>query len=122
MASTRTGNASATPIRLTNSPSAPEYRLVDPDVTHPWRQKELLLKINEKLPATRRINQHHLRAVRLLYQIDLNHEYFHKSKFSSPQYSAALYEWMLDQFARDSAFFVKAADEFRRRQASGVGV
>jgi hypothetical protein len=42
-------------------------------------------------------------------------EFFHKSKFASPQYSAALYEWLLDQYTRDGQFFVKAADEFRRR-------
>lgn len=108
----------ATPIRITSNPTAPEYRLVDPDVTHPWRGKELITEINKKLPDGKKINQHHIRSLRVLYDIDSNAEFFHKSKFASPQYSAALYEWLLDQYTRDGQFFVKAADEFHRRNAA----
>ncbi|MBX3306557.1 MAG: putative DNA binding domain-containing protein [Nitrospira sp.] len=107
------------PIRITNNAAAPEYRLVDPDVTHPWRGKELIAEINKKLPDGKKINQHHIRALRSLYDIDSNPEFFHKSKFASPQYSAALYEWPLGQYTRDGQFFVKTADEFRRRTAAG---
>lgn len=114
----QSSSADATPIRITDNPSAPEYRLVDPDVTHPWRQKELIAEINKKLPDGKRLNQHHVRAVRQLYEIDSKPEFYHKGKFSSPQYSAALYEWLLDQFTRDGQFFIKAADELRRRNAA----
>lgn len=108
----------ATPIRITDNPAAPEYRLVDPDVTHPWRQKELIGEINKKLPEGKRINQYHIRAIRVLYEIDAKAEFYHKGKFSSPQYSAALYEWLLQEYARDGQFFAKAADEYRRRSAA----
>lgn len=108
----------ATPIRITDNPAAPEYRLIDPDVTHPWRQKELVAEINKKLPEGKRINQYHVRALRTLYEIDSKAEFFHKGKFSSPQYSAALYEWLLQEYARDGQFFAKAADEYRRRSAA----
>lgn len=111
----QSNSSDATPIRITSNPAAPEYRLVDPDVTHPWRGKELISEINKKLPDGKKINPHHIRALRVLYGIDNTPEFFHKSKFASPQYSAALYEWLLDQYTRDGQFFVKAADEFRRR-------
>jgi len=77
-----------------------------------------LANVNAKLPDGKRINQFHVQAIRHLYQIDQKPEFFHKSKFSSPQYSASLYEWLLGQYSRDSQFFVKAADEWRRRAAS----
>lgn len=115
---TQSAGANAVPIRITDNPTAPEYRLVDPDVTHPWRGKELIAKINEQLPDGKRINQFHIRALRHLYEVDGKAEFFHKGKFSSPQYSAALYQWLLDHYARDRQFFAKAADEFRRQRSA----
>jgi hypothetical protein len=108
----------AVPIRITDNPTAPEYRLVDPDVTHPWRQKELIGEINKRLPDGKKINQYNIRAVRQLFEIDGKPEFFHKGKFSSPQYSAALYEWLLSQYTRDGQFFIRTADELRRRNAA----
>jgi hypothetical protein len=109
----------ATPIRITENPAAPEYRLVDPDITHPWRQKELLAEINKSLLDKHRINQFDVLAVRNLYYVDANHRYFHKSRFGAPQYSPAFASWLLEQYARDPRFFEKARAEYKRRRATG---
>jgi hypothetical protein len=109
----------ATPIRITKNPAAPEYRLVDPDITHPWRQKELLAEINKQLPEKHQINQFDVLAVKNLYDVDTEPRYFHKSRFGAPQYSPAFASWLLEQYARDPGFFEKARGEYKRRRATG---
>ena len=52
----QSSSPTATPIRITTNPAAPEYQLIDPDKTHPWRQKELLEEVNKSLPT--KINQY----------------------------------------------------------------
>ena len=109
----------STPIRITSNPSAPEYRLVDPDVTHPWRQKELIAEVNKSVQDQHRINQFDVLAVKHLYDIDSNPHYLHKSRFSAPQYSPGFAGWLLEQYARDMNFFAKSREEYKRRRASG---
>jgi hypothetical protein len=107
----------ATPIRITKDPRAPEYRLVDPDVTHPWRQKDLLVEVNRSLLAADHINAFDVLAVRHLYDVDSDPRFFHKARFGSPQYSPAFREWLLDRYSRDSEFFQKSRAEFKARRA-----
>jgi hypothetical protein len=109
----------ATPIRITRDPAAPEYRLVDPDVTHPWRQKELMTEINKSLPKEHQINQFDILSVRHLYDVDADPRYFHKSRFAAPQYSPGFAGWLLEQYARDPSFFEKSREEYKRRRATG---
>ena len=105
----------AMPIRITDNPNAPEYRLVDPNITHPWRQKELIQKVNAALPESATINQFHIKAIRHLYDIDSKPEFIYKGKFSSPQYSESFYEWLLECYSRDTGFFKNASDEMKAR-------
>jgi hypothetical protein len=107
---------SATPIRVTTDPSAPEYRLVSPDETHPWRQKELIAEVNGAVQPGDRINQFDIQAVRNLHDIHADHRYFHKAKYAAPQYSAAFRDWLLCQNNQDPEFFRKTRDEFKRRR------
>jgi hypothetical protein len=108
----------ATPIRITKDASAPAYRLVDPDVTHPWRQKELIKEVNKSLPNGQRINQFDIQAIRHLYDLDSDHRFRHKSRFAAPQYSPEFYKWLLEQVERDPAFFEKSRQEFKRRRSN----
>jgi hypothetical protein len=108
--------AEATPIRITNDPAAPEYRLVEPDETHPWRQKELLAEVNTALPDETRINQFDVQAVRHVYAIDSEPRYFYKGKFTSAQYSPEFRDWLVEEYRADSAFFSRAREEFARRR------
>lgn len=104
----------ATPIRITKDPTAPEYRTVDPDTTHPWRQKELLAKVNKSLPSEHRINQFDMLVVRHLYDVDADPHYFHKPLFGAPQYSVDFAKWLLEQHARDPSFFERSREEYKR--------
>jgi len=107
----------AAPVRITSDSSAPAYRIVDPDVTHPWRQKELIAEVNKSVRPEHAINQFHIKALRHLYSIDDNPQYFHKSRFSAPQYSPALASWALEHYVKDTSFFSKAREEFMSRSA-----
>lgn len=99
---------SAVPIRIVSDESAPSYRKIDPDKTHPFRQKELLEEVNRHLTEEQRINTYDIQAVRRAYDIEGDPRFFHNPKFGSPQYSGAFAEWVLDKMNEDPHFFEKA--------------
>lgn len=101
----QSSDPSATPIRLTANPNAPEYQLVDPDKTYPWRQKELIQELNKTLST--KINSFDLLAVRRFYNIDGDAKFVYKHQFGSQQYSPTFANWILEQHAQDPRFFLK---------------
>jgi Putative DNA-binding domain len=101
---------SATPIRITDDPGAPGYQVIDPDKTHPWRQKELLEQLNKSLSA--KINPYDLLAVRRLHHVDDDPNFVHRARFGSNQYSPAFADWLLKQHAADPRFFKKCRSSF----------
>ena len=107
----QSNDPTATPIRITDDPSAPGYQLIDPDKTHPWRQKELLQELNKSLPT--KINTYDLLAVRRLHHIDDDANFVHKARFGSTQYSPAFAEWLLKQHTTDPRFFQKCRASFK---------
>jgi hypothetical protein len=99
---------SATPIRIVDDSSAPAYRKIDPDKTHPYRLKEIVPVINQRLKAQKRITSYDIQCVRRVHKIDSMPAFFYHSKFASPQYSLSFVEWLLDQIHKDPDFVVKA--------------
>jgi hypothetical protein len=101
-------SASATPIRIVNDPSAPGYRSIDPNATHPHRHKELLRILKPQIEDYD-IRTYEIQCVRRIYNIDNNPSYYYKPKFSSsPQFSDSFIEWLVQQFNADHDFFRKA--------------
>jgi hypothetical protein len=103
----------AVPIRLVNDPSAPAFRQVDMDLTYPYRQKELLELVNQRIGGAYHVNTHDLLCVRRAHNIDKQPLYFHKPKFGSPQYSSDFVDWLAQRYLEDSAFFVKARQYYK---------
>jgi EC042_2821-lke REase len=102
-------------VRLTDDPAAPVVRALDPDRTHPFRQTEVLTRVNKLLPVARReVTGYDVQCVRKVYDIDGKAEYSHKPLFASRQYSQAFIDWMAEAAKKDKAFFAKA-----RRKAKG---
>ena len=101
----------AVPIRVVNDPRAPAFRVVDYDRTHPYRQKEVLAAVRERLPE-HPINQFDLQAVRHVHHTDANPDFSHKPVFGTRQYSAKFIEWLIDQGKRDPGFFTRAREEY----------
>lgn len=108
----QSGDPDATPIRITDNPGAPEYQLIDPNKTHPWRGKELLKKVNQSLPT--KITPHDLLAVRRIHDVDRDRNFVYRPRFSSAQYSPAFANWLLGQHRDDPTFFEKCRSDFKK--------
>ena len=102
----------AVAIRVVDDPSAPAFRVIDPDVTHPNRQKELIDEVNKGLPIGATINSYDVLVVRKTYDTDSREDFYHRSKFGNPQYSYAFVDWLLESYAEDRRFFLKARENY----------
>jgi hypothetical protein len=96
-------------IRLTTDPHAPLYGQVDPDQSHPYRQKEVIREVNALL-GEGAVNAFDILSVRRVHAIseETRPEFVHVPKFGSPQYSDAFVEWLVAERQRDPRFFEQA--------------
>ena len=96
-------------IRLTTDPHAPLYGQVDPDQSHPYRQKEVIREVNTRL-GEGAVNAFDVLSVRRVHAIseETRPEFVHVPKFGSPQYSDAFVEWLVGEQERDPGFFEAA--------------
>jgi hypothetical protein len=101
-------------VRIVDDPNAPATRAIDYDETHPNRQRELIAKVNSRLPPGTAINTHDIVALRRTHQIDAQRKFFHKSRFGSPQYSDHLVDWIIGTYANDPALFSNAREQYKR--------
>jgi len=109
-------------IRLTTDPHAPLYGQVDPDQSHPYRQKEVINEVNARL-GEGTVNAFDVLSVRRVHQVseETRAEFVHVPKFGSPQYSDAFVDWLVGEFGRDRKFFEKAKTAYlatRRRRSA----
>ena len=109
-------------IRLTTDPHAPLYGQVDPDRSHPHRQKEVIREVNARLDGAT-VNAFDVLSVRRVHAIteESRPEFVHVPKFGSPQYSDAFVDWLVAEQERDPGFFPRAKAAYlatrRRRRA-----
>jgi len=107
----------ATPIRIVDDPTAPAFRVVDYDKTHPYRQKEILATLHLLLPGTR-VNQFDLLSVRHAYDTDANADFSHKPMFGSRQYSQKFVDWLVASVQQNPQFFDEARQKYRGTPAT----
>src|SRR3954451_7005025 len=110
-------------VRVSDDPTAQVVGRVDPDQTHPYRQKEAVETVNERLPAEVTITPYDVLSVRRVHAIDekSHPEFAHRMKFGSIQYSEAFVDWLVAQHRADAAFFENAKAAYsasRRRRTS----
>ncbi|MGH8468882.1 MAG: RNA-binding domain-containing protein [Gammaproteobacteria bacterium] len=98
----------ATPIRIVDDPNAPAYRRIDYDISHPYRQRDLVAAINKKLPSGVQITAYDVLAVRRTHGIDSKDEYCHHPKFGSAQYSDTFAAWIVSNYE----FFLRARQRY----------
>jgi hypothetical protein len=100
-------------IRLTTDPHAPLYGQVDPDRSHPYRQKEVIREVNARLDG-HNVNAFDILSVRRVHAIseETRPEFVHVPKFGSPQYSDAFVDWLVGEHERDLEFFAKAKTNY----------
>jgi hypothetical protein len=107
-------------IRLTTDPHAPLYGQVDPDQSHPYRQKEVIREVNARL-GEGAVNAFDVLSVRRVHAVseETRPEFVHVPKFGSPQYSDAFVDWLVSERQRDPKFFERAKASYlatRRRK------
>ena len=110
-----TKSPEAMSIRLTDDPSAPAYRKINPDDTHPHRQKELIRKVNEKLKGKAIVNSYDILVIRRVYPINGKPEFIYQSKFGSIQYSDAFAQWIINEYETNPDFFTNTRAEAYKR-------
>ena len=97
-------------IRIVDDPDAPAYRSLDYDDTHPFRQKELIVKINEGLKGKATINAFDIQCVTRIHDIKHKENFCHRPRYGSPQYSRSYVDWVIQQHAQDANFFRTTRD------------
>jgi hypothetical protein len=108
-------NLDATPIRIVDDIDAPTYQIINSDNTYPYRQKELLIHVNERLNGGKTINSFDILSVRRVYKIDETEpRFYYKAKYTaSPQYSNAFADWLVKQYEDNPLFFDDARREYK---------
>lgn len=102
----------ATPIRISDDPDAPVLQLRSPDKTYPYRQTEVIDRVNDLLPDGTEVNQYDIQAVRAAHEIDRDTNFVYQPKFGSQQYSRRFVEWVVERFEDDNDFFEDARDVY----------
>ena len=98
-------------IRITTDEHAPLYRAVDFDVTHPYRQKELIAEVNRRVAADKAINAYEFQAIRRTNDVDA--DFVHRPRFGTNQYAESFADWLVDRIEHDPDFVERARARYR---------
>jgi hypothetical protein len=107
------GSASA-PGRIVSDTDAPGFRPEHADDIWPYKQKEAIEKINQRLKNQRRVNSHDIYCLRVVYDLERTRPAFLHRAFqrSSPQYSDAFVEWVVGEYTKDPTFLDRVRERF----------
>lgn len=98
----------ATAVRLVANDSAEPCKLLNPDETHPYRQCDLVDRINERLAGKCSINRSNIQDIRKAHQADSKPNFYWKGNHSASQFSHAFVDCIVESHENDSRFFEKA--------------
>jgi len=104
-----------TPVRLVNGQDGEPVTAISFDETHPYRRKDVIEIVNERLSGRKTINSHDIICVRDIYGLEENSKYCFDPKYSSPQYSEAFIDYLVNGYEKDNRFFKKARNEYKNR-------
>lgn len=104
----------AIPIRITDKEDAPVYKIQNPDDICPFRQKEVLKEVNNRLKDGFSINGYDITAVNAVFEINENKpDLFYKSLYGPKQYSKAYIDFLLQNFNKNDQFFSITRERYR---------
>jgi hypothetical protein len=105
----------ATAIRLTTDENAPTLSVMQADKLYPYRQKELVQRLAERLDGRATVSGHDLQCVRKVFAVDGNPTFSYEAQHSPRKYTDAFVVWLVEQHAADPSFFQKAREACRSR-------
>src|SRR5579872_490836 len=111
----------AVPIRLTNDEGAPTLSVMQADKLYPYRQKELIKRLEERMGGERVVSAHDLQCVRRTHRIDEDPIFFLKTRQSPRKYTEAFVDWLLAKHAEDPNFFKQARELVRMKSLGSAG-
>ena len=92
------------PVRIVTNLDAQGAIPVDRHEICPYRQKEVMHKLRQRLPQGPLPTTHDIQAIVKIYDIASNEQLSWKPEFSSRQYSEAFVSWIVEQLQTQSDF------------------
>lgn len=109
-------SAVASPVRLTNDPSAPVVRLQRLSDEYPLRQSDVIHAINKRLAGKATINSHDIQTIKHCLGIDPDSrpDLVHKPHdLASPQYRVAFIDLVVLEFEKTPDFFSNCREAWK---------
>ena len=107
--------AEATAIRLTNDDNAPTLSIRQADKLYPYRQKELVKRLSERLEGRPTVSGHDLQCVRRVHKVDDDPMFSYAAQYSPRKYTETYVDWLVEQVTADPLFFQNAREAARSR-------
>jgi hypothetical protein len=107
-------------IRLVEDPNAAPIPHIHVDRSHPHRQKEVVILVNQRLQGRRTITSFNIVSIRRVHEIHKNLMLCYTQNYASPRYSDAFIDWIVEAFERDPSFFEKYHKEYDRLKAAAA--
>ncbi len=85
------------------------------DKTHPYRGKEVIELVNQKLGGTLKINSRDILCIRQVYNIESRADFYDKPKYSPRRYSEQFVAWIAKQASENPNFFVQTREKYKKR-------
>ena len=101
--------ASAVGVRLTADKNAPGVIPVDRGVLCPYRKKELMIELRKRLPSP-----YDIQAINKVYSILSKEQFCWRPDYSSPQYSDAYVDWLVEKITGGTDFLRIAKESITR--------
>jgi hypothetical protein len=101
--------------KMSADPSAVNVFPSNAETVWPYRQKDVISAVNEKIGKGARINSHDIACINWKFEILKKHPKFaYKShRFASALYSLDFVNWIVDQFKKNEGFFQNLRTEYR---------
>lgn len=108
----------ALPIRFTDDPAAPAYRILDPNITHPLKLNELIKEVNDRIATSlgRRVNIYDIVSMKNVYALSKKRDFIYTPRSGSSQYSRAFLEWIVREYKDDNGFFDRSRARYKERK------
>jgi hypothetical protein len=110
----------AIPIRIVDDPAAPPYYAMKVDDTHPYRQKDVVKNVNERLAGRKTITSHAIICIRRVFNIQTDIKFCYTMNYASPRYSQAFVDWIIDQYEKNQDFFDEAKVRYDSMKAESL--
>jgi hypothetical protein len=108
-------------VRLVDDPDAIPVEQINPDETHPHRQKELTREVRKQLGKGFTFNSYDVQCLKAVHHVHVDQRFCYQPKYGSMQYSDALVEWVVERCKEDVTFLDENRKEHYRQRYGRAG-